>query len=107
MYDKKTLRQHYEPQVRKSAILDAAVNHAEDVGYQNMTLKSVADAANCSTGLVIRYFTKMALLRSAVMHEAVRNDVLAVVAQGLAAKDSIACGAPIEIRNAALASLTT
>lgn len=94
-----------KPTDRKRHILAAALADARKRGYMQVTLLSVADAAECSRGLVIHYFATMQQLRRAVMRAAIANRDLPIVAQGLAARDAQALKAPEDLRKAALASI--
>lgn len=77
-----------DPVDRRAQILDAAVGMAEDVGFQKITRDGVAVRAGVAMGLVTRYFGTMIQLRRAVMRSAVRNEVIPIVAEGLAIGDA-------------------
>lgn len=94
------------PATREQQILDAAVRLAESHGYMNITRTQIAQAAGVADSLVSCYLGTMAKMRERVMREAVRGEVLRVVAQGIACKDRIANRAPRELRERALASIT-
>jgi DNA-binding transcriptional regulator YbjK len=81
------IRSRADPKLRSEHILRTAVNAATLYGYNNMTREQVAEAAGVSMGLVSKYFKTMPQLRRDVMRYAVRNKILSVVAQGLAAGD--------------------
>lgn len=90
---------------RHDSILAAAVRLAETKGYTKVTRDDIALAAGCSPALVSEMFGTMVCLRRACMRAAIANEVLAVVAQGLAARDPHAMKAPLALRELAAASL--
>lgn len=96
-----------EPDNRRAAILTAAVKLAESNGYQTLTRDDVAQAAGISPALVTRYFYAMPELRRRVMEEAVRREILPVIAQGLAFGCPVAGKAPAWLRAKALTALAS
>lgn len=90
---------------RNRSVLDAALAMAVRVGYRTMTRQDVAALAGVAVGSVNNAYGTMDGLRDAVMQAAVDHGVASVVAQGLADKHPIACGAPQPLKDAALASL--
>ena len=94
------------PQDRKAAILAAALILAEKQGYQKITRESVATQARVSPALVSHYFNAMDDLRAAVMREAVRVENLAVVLQGITAKDPAISAASTWLKAKAINSMT-
>lgn len=90
---------------RRAQILTAALELARDGQYLTMTRDAIARQAKVSTGLVGRYFADMPDLRRAVMTEAIRVELLTVVAVGVATGDQVALSAPAELRAQAVARL--
>lgn len=90
---------------REAAILKAALEVAEHVGYQWITRDAIAARADCSTGLVSRYFGTMPDLKRKVMREAVRVGNLKLIAEGLADRNPHAMKASPELKARALAAL--
>jgi DNA-binding transcriptional regulator YbjK len=86
------------PGLRKAHILAVAVDMSKDIGYQKITRDAVAEAAGVSMGLVTRYFGTMVQLRRDIMRYAVREGVLEIIGQGLAAGDDHAKKAAPELR---------
>jgi AcrR family transcriptional regulator len=72
---------------RKNSILRHAVELSRTVGYQQVTRSAIADQAGVSPALVSRYSKTMSQLRRDIMRHAIANEVLEVIAQGLAAND--------------------
>ncbi len=94
-------RTRLDPKTRKQTILTAAVGLAKSYGYDRITREAVAIRAGVSAALVSKYFVTMEQLRAAVMGEAVRLEVVTIIAQGLVAGSTVAKGAPEALRRAA------
>lgn len=93
------------PEQRKSEILAAAMVVAHKVGFANMTRDQVATQAKCAAGAVSMYFNTMPQLRRAVMREAIQQQDLTIIAEGVALRDKNAMKAPPELRSKALTAL--
>lgn len=89
----------------KPEVLAHALRIAEAVGYTNVTRQAVAEASGVSTGMVSKYFGTMQGLRRAIMSSATHNQNFIVLAQGLAAKDAKAMGAPAWMKTIAAGTL--
>ena len=100
-------RARAHPTLRKEHILAAAVNISIHVGYDHVTRAEVAEAAGVSPALVTNYFFSMNNLRIEIMSSAVTNEILTVVAQGLAAGHPLAITAPSRLKNKAAKTLTS
>lgn len=87
-----------ENTVMKSDILKAAVRLAKSKGFRNFSRDDVATAAETATGTVSYHYRGMTGLRRAVMQYAIDNEVLEVIAQGLAERHVLALKAPEELR---------
>lgn len=94
-----------KPDARKEDILAAALPLAERHGYANLTRNQIADAAQVSGPVLNYHFGTMAQLRRDIMRHAIKSECLAVVAQGLSARDGQAQKAPEALRRRALDSL--
>lgn len=90
-----------DPALRRQEILGAAVELAEESGYQSITHPKVAGRVGVSPSLIRKYYVDKSKLREAVMAEAVRLEIPEIVLQGLAAKDPIAHDAPAGLKAAA------
>lgn len=95
-------RARTNPKLRKQQVLEAAVTVAIERGYQNMGRPDVAEMAGVSQALVSHYFGTLDNLRAMVMDYAVRNEVVAVVAQGLGGANDAARNAPAHLRDKAI-----
>jgi len=91
------------PEMRKEHILKAAVNLAMEAGYKSVTREGVANCAGISEGLVTRYFGTMNQLRTAIIRYAVKQEIVEIVAQGLAVSDPHAKKASTELKQKAIA----
>lgn len=76
-----------EPKERKSLILNAATKLAIKCGYIQIKRETVALEAGVAESLINRYFTNMYQLKKEIMRNAVENEILEIIAQGLAIKD--------------------
>lgn len=90
------------PADRKAEILAAAVSLSRAHGYARITRDAIAAEAACSTGLIGQYFGTMAKLRRAVMGAALALEIPEIIAQGLAARDPRAMGAPEKLKERAI-----
>lgn len=99
------MRKRLEPLDRRQQILDAAIDQAREQGFQNVTREGIARKAECSDGLVSSYFNTMSQLKRALMREAIRSEVLEIVAQGLVVGDPCAKKAPEELKKRAIGAV--
>lgn len=93
------------PKDRRETIMRAAIDLAREYGYENISQSDIALRAGCAKGLVIHYFATMPQLRRALMRAAITQEVVEIVAQGLAAGDNYARKAPEELKRRAVESL--
>lgn len=94
-----------DPKVRKDEILAVAVQRAKALGINGLRRDDIAEHAGVANGLVTRYFNTMTQLKRAVIRFAVHNEILPLIAQGLATRDPEALKAPEELKTRALTSL--
>jgi AcrR family transcriptional regulator len=90
---------------RNEIILTAAVDISKEVGYLTTTRDAVAKRAGVSQGTVNNAYGTMDELRCEVLKYAIRNEILPIIAQGLAAGSHICVSAPQELKTRALATL--
>ena len=90
---------------KRDIILQAAVEEALIKGYENFTRDGTAERAGVAAGSVNTYFKDMAQLRRVVMHCAIQNRHLDILAQGLAEGCSVARDAPDDLKREALETL--
>jgi AcrR family transcriptional regulator len=94
------------PRVRKKQILNAAVNLAIKVGYQQITRLEIAKSVGISVSLVTNYFRSMQKLKSEVMKEAIKEEIYEIIAQGLAVGDPQVVKLPKNVKKKVLTYLT-
>lgn len=94
-----------KPSVRKKEILAAAMELAKTDHYIRVTRERIAERVNISTGLVNLYFNTMNELRSAIVRNAINEEVIEVVAQAIANKDPQALDISHELKCQAAAHL--
>ena len=103
---KRTRRRENNLSIRKSEILNAAIEVAKKIGYQSITRETVALAADTSCALVTRYFTTMAQLKGAVMMTAIDREILPIIAQGLSLGDARALKIQEELKQKVITFLS-
>lgn len=94
-----------DPKDRKRQLLDVGLKLSERVGYKNVTMGALTEAAGVTRTLYHRYFSTVGRFRVDVMRAAVKQENLVVIAQGLVAKDPHALKAPTELRERAAATI--
>lgn len=98
----KVVKNRADPSLRKDAILTVALKLAEKHGYQKITRDQVASEAGVSAGVINQRFGTMERLRVELMRRAVKTKCLAVIAQGLVAKNPHAMKADADLKEQAL-----
>ena len=87
--------------LRKEQIIKVAVEMAIGDNYNKITRDGIAEHAGVSHSLVTKHFGTMKQLRNDLMRYAVKNQVLEIIAQGLANGDDRARKAPLEVKEQA------
>lgn len=98
----------YKPAIRRELILSAAVDVASTPGgWSLLTRQVIANAAGCSEGLVSRYLGDMQEARKAIMKAAIKDEIVEIIVQSIAAHDGFAVKRwlPAELKQKAIASL--
>lgn len=93
------------PTDRKAAILEAAINVAQQKGFALFRLHHIAEAAECSNALVISHFSTMTQVKRAVMRAAIKREILSIIASGIVNAEPAAIKADPDLKRKALASL--
>lgn len=93
------------PDERRAEVLAAALRTAAAVGLSRMTREEIAKAAGCTPGLVSARLGTMRKIRDEVMHQAVKQEVLPVIAEGIALRHPHALKAPADLQKKAAQSL--
>lgn len=99
------MKKRLAPDDRRDELLKVAVDMAVVIGINQLRRDNIAEKAGVANGLVTRYFNTMTQLRRAVMRYAVHNEILPVVAQGLAMRDPEALKAPEDLKHKAIGTL--
>ena len=95
-----------QPDNRKSLIMEAALKVAgEPGGFSTLTREKVAREADCSEGLVSRYYGTMPQFKRKIMRKAIELRELGIIAEGIATGNTYALSAPEELRREALETL--
>ena len=90
------------PGMRFRQLMNAAMEIAVETGFASVTRDGIARRAGVSSGLVSLHLGTMKNLRRTLMRAAVREEVLSVVAEGVATRDPTALKATAELRERAL-----
>jgi AcrR family transcriptional regulator len=100
--EKITMNRRYKPEVRKDAIVTAALRLAAATHYLHVQRKQIADELGVTPPALTYHFGTMEQLRRAIMRAAVEREDVTVVAQGLVAQDKHAKKAPEALRRRAI-----
>lgn len=99
-------KERLTPDQRKEMILSAAIAVIRDKGWDALTRESVSHEASIAVGTINYSYGTMDHLRDEVMRFAIAkpddNQMLQVIAKGLACGNEVAQSAPKEIKTAAL-----
>ena len=91
--------------IRRDAVLAAAIELAVRDGFHSITRDDVARQAGVGAGTVNLYYGTVPQLKRDVMRAAIRQKVLPIIAQGIVAQDPRALRAPDDLKRQALDSL--
>lgn len=92
-------------EVRKSHIVDVAVDLAEHVGITQLTREDVVKRAQCSRATFGAYLGGLENLKVKVLERAIEREVLVVIAQGIAAKHPAVSQISDDLKARAVAAL--
>jgi AcrR family transcriptional regulator len=96
-------RPRFAPEIRYEQVLQAAVELAREIGYQQLTRNKIADFAGVSPALVSHYLGSMVETVDKVIEAAISGKVLEIIAQGLTYQNELIMNAPRELREQAAA----
>lgn len=91
---------------KRQAILEAAIEIAQDSNYQQVTQAEISKALGISGPLVHYHFGTMDNLRRDLMSHAIATGNLKILAQGIALRDPKALAAPETAKANAVALLS-
>lgn len=100
-----TKRTRLPPEKRIKQLLEVACDIACTEGYSTLTLMKVAKAAGVVHPLVLHHFKTVEGMRTRLMRYAVDNQIMPIIAQGLAHRDPIALSASEDLKRTALKTL--
>ena len=103
----KNKRIRMEPKERVELIIKASIEMALKNGYRQLKRDAVAKAAGVSAGLVNHCFGDIRTLQDDVLLYAIKHEIIAIIAQGLALGDPTARSAPEDLKARAISSLTS
>jgi AcrR family transcriptional regulator len=83
------MRERKEPAERKQELLEVAIHLAKEVGYSHITRNEVARRAGVAYGLVTLYFKTIENLKRLVVKEAIKREIVQILAQALARKETL------------------
>lgn len=98
----------YAPAIRRELVLRAAIEAARKPGgWAKLTRQIIAEHAECSEGLVSRYLGDMPVARRHIMRVAIKDEILEIIIQSVAAHDGYAVKKwlPAALKQRAIASL--
>jgi len=90
------------PETRRGQILHVATRLAIKYNYKNITRAQIANKIKVTETLISYYFNTMENLRRAIIQNAIENDILEIIAQGLAVHDPEVMKLPKEKKEKAL-----
>lgn len=99
------MKKRLKPKDRKNQLVQAALEVAEQYGYNTMRREDIAHHAQVSEGLVSQYLGTMPQLRRTIIRHSIKTRNLSVLAQGIVNRDPHALKAPEDLRQAAVASM--
>lgn len=102
-----TKNKRLPPEARGELLLDVAIELAKAHGLANITRDRIAAEAGVAQGLVTLRLGTMAALRRTVMRNAIAREILPIIAEGLATRDTYAMAAPQALRDRAAASMAS
>ena len=77
------------PTERKQELLEVAIQLAKEEGYSHITRNEIARRAGVAYGLVSSYFKSIDNLKKLVIKEAIKQEIVQIVAQALAHKEPL------------------
>lgn len=94
-----------DSKTRKAEMISAALREAKRAGFVNLTRRNIALECGVSEPLVNHYLGTLTQLKRTVMRAAVSQEILKIVAEGLAIRDPHALKASKELKQKAIASI--
>lgn len=96
-----------EAEDRRAQLLEAGLQVAEEMGWYKVTRRAVAERTATAESLINRYFGSKDGFRDALMEEAVKRQMVSIVAEGLLYMHPTALAASRQLRKEAQTHLQT
>jgi AcrR family transcriptional regulator len=93
------------PQERAQQVLEVAVKLATKRGLRQVTRGEIAEAADCSAGLVTKYLGGRQEMQTAIVKAAIKQRIVPIVATAIADRYPAALRAPEDLKAEAIAYL--
>lgn len=77
------------PTERKQELLEVAIQLAKEEGYSHITRNEIARRAGVAYGLVTSYFKTIDNLKKMVVKEAIKQEIVQILAEALARKEPL------------------
>ena len=94
-----------QAEIRREFLLKAGVKAAQEIGFNNLTRKIVAQHASVSPSLFQYYFKTIENFKNSLMRYAVENQILEIIAYGIATGHSEVSTLPKHLKLKAISSL--
>ena len=105
MTKQKQKQKRLKPEIRKTEIIDAALDLAEETHYSHVTREQIARRVGVSGAAIQYHFHTMNQLRKQLMRSAILHERLPIIAQGCVANDDLVRRAPEDLRRRAIQSI--
>jgi AcrR family transcriptional regulator len=83
------MRERKDPTERKQELLEVAIHLAKETGYSHITRNEIARRAGVAYGLVTSYFKTIDNLKKMVVKEAIKQEIVQIIAEALARKEPL------------------
>jgi len=90
MSSESIMRKRLDPLSRRDELLEIALQLAIEKGYTNLDRSMIAKKAGVSISLITEYFKPFKELKKELMFQAVKRNIVQIIAQGLSIKDPLA-----------------
>ncbi len=94
-----------DSKTRKAEMISAALLEAEENGFTNLTRRSIAARCGVAEPLVNHYLGTLPQLKRTIMRAAVTQEVIKIIAEGLATCNPYAQQASEKLKKQAIASI--
>ena len=88
--------------LRKDQILNVAIDLSKKYGYQKIKRSDISHHAGVSENLISNYFGTMIKLKRLIIRHAIKNNIIEIIAQGIANNDPHVKKASKELKEKAI-----